>query len=120
VTSSYSGHESAPASAAETVASQPAEPSLSSGRSGWRWWLLAVGLLLVWIALGLLAPLDAVGFLALGALLTAGFQLGRRTPPRQLLARDGTSLTRTRTAKVTLVAALLSVPAFLMVRYVPT
>jgi CubicO group peptidase (beta-lactamase class C family) len=84
-----------------------------------RWWHLGTALLLVvlWIGLGVVIPLDAAGFVFLGAVLVVVFQLVRRRPPRRLLARDGSDLTRSRTGKAALGAALLVIPAFLTVRY---
>jgi hypothetical protein len=97
VTSLRSDNQSASPAAVESVAAQDTGSATSSGPSGQRWRLLAVGLFLAWIALGQLVPLDAVGFLALGALLTAGFQLARAAHPPSSLAGYFIPLGRRRT-----------------------
>jgi hypothetical protein len=113
----------ASASANQSRAREP-EGTDPASRPGRRWSLPAGPVLLVawvaWVALGLLVPLGAAGFLVLGAALVVLFQLVRRTSVRRLLARDSTGLTRSRTGKASLAVALLLIPAFLMVRYVPT
>lgn len=95
----------------------------SSGprRRGRRWGqLAAVVFSAVWIVLGWLLSLDAVGFLVLGIALVVVFQLGCRRPLRQLVARDGAGLARSRTGKVGVAAVLLLIPAYLLVRYATT
>lgn len=92
-----------------------------AGRGHARWGLFT-GLLLfiVWWAVGVLVPLGTAGFVLVGAGLVFIFQLARRTPMRRLLDPDSSSFATGTASKVAVAVTLVSVPVFLILRYLPT
>ena len=108
--------------AATTQVGPVGESSRSAGRSrgGWRRYLPGAALLAVWAGLGLLLSLDAVGFLVVGLGLVAVVQLGRRRPLPELWARDRAGIGSSRAGKVGVAGVLVLIPAFLVVRYLPS
>jgi CubicO group peptidase (beta-lactamase class C family) len=75
----------------------------------------------LWAVASRVLGMGVIGALLLGVVLTIGFQIAvARRPLRALWARDATTFARNRRGKVLVAAVLLGVPAWALLRTIPT
>jgi hypothetical protein len=91
-----------------TTADPVTKSAATTGRSRVRRLLEGGAVLALWIGGGRLWDLDVLGHLLLGVPVVVGIQLGvRRQPLRELWARDTTTIARSRTGKLGIIAVVL-------------